>query len=245
MRGPRRGVRDSWVVLTAISWTLLGLAAVALKSGVATDPASRTWTGLTGLNAALQRMDAGIERLVRGSALVEEGPRQLLALLSRPGDGPVMAVVCGLASIVLWRIGERGWAWRVSVAAAVHGLLIRALKAWVDRPRPAHQDDGWVLVSGASFPSGHAAGGLFVYGLLALLCWTLRRGGTLTSTGARRWAGAASLSIGLWAGLTRPLLLVHHPSDLLGGWLLAAGMLALLWATRPGHREHLRHPSGG
>jgi membrane-associated phospholipid phosphatase len=43
----------------------------------------------------------------------------------------------------------------------------------------------------------------------------------------------AWLVLGLSTGLTRPLLQLHHPSDVVAGWLLALGMLALVWLMRP------------
>lgn len=267
--GPRRIVptrRRVWPALAVLwaAWSTLALVGLALRlaasgtgadplppgPGPASGPVAGPWlsaaatiaTGIgTAIATGIEQGDARFAQALQDSVLLQPGPRHALAIVSRAGDGPVMTLVCCAAAVLLWRIGARGWAWRLPLAAAVHGGLIRLCKAWVDRPRPAHQDDGWVLVSGASFPSGHAAGGLFLYGLFALLTVSLagRDQGPEAATGRgrlhpwRRCVAIAWLVLGLSTGLTRPLLQLHHPSDVVAGWLLALGMLALVWLMRP------------
>ncbi|GAA4876592.1 hypothetical protein GCM10023235_65400 [Kitasatospora terrestris] len=102
------------------------------------------------------------------------------------------------------------------------GQLVRnGLMHAFARPRPPVADWIGASPSGWSFPSGHAFTAALAGGLLG---WALLRGVR------RAWTGAVVAVIGVVAaavGATRVYLGVHWPLDILGGWLLAAGWLAL------------------
>lgn len=76
-----------------------------------------------------------------------------------------------------------------------------------------------------SFPSGHAFGSAVTYGMLALVVWRVWHGSRW------RWvlAGALWVFIGLVA-LSRPMLGVHYPSDVLAGMSLGLGW-GFYWAA--------------
>ena len=83
----------------------------------------------------------------------------------------------------------------------------------IARPRPdvaLHLAD----IADASFPSAHAAGAMALYPLLGLLL------GMLLSRRAGQAGAAAGVALALLVGLTRLVLGVHWPSDVLAGWLL-------------------------
>lgn len=96
------------------------------------------------------------------------------------------------------------------VAITVGGrLIVEATKAVVARPRPGlspHQVD----VTSMSFPSGHAANAMIMFLALALVA-APKRSRTLV---------AIALIAAAAVGLTRPILAVHWPSDVVGGWLI-------------------------
>ena len=148
--------------------------------------------------------------------------RRLAVFLSDIGDVLPLAVLTLIVAVWLWRRRQRllAGAWLLSITA--NALAIRVLKNLFARARPDTAAE--MATSGHSFPSGHAAGALMVFGLLAwVLCDQLDR----------RWhgliVGAAALLI---AGIaaSRVLLGVHYFSDVLGG-LLWAGMVLLLTLT--------------
>ena len=148
------------------------------------------------------------------------------------GSTPWLVAVGVLASSgALWR---RDW-WRLlawALAGPGIALWIWALKLWVRRPRPELAligEQGW------SFPSGHSAGSLVVYGLLA---WTAA--GSLRARGrglAALLAWCAALALVALVGISRVVLSVHHASDVMAAWLLGIAWLGLLLALLDWLRE--------
>ncbi|MCS0636960.1 phosphatase PAP2 family protein [Streptomyces sp. LP05-1] len=151
------------------------------------------------------------------------------------------ALVAG-AVVWLWWQGERLLAvWAAGVMAA-GAVVQQVLKALVGRERP-HWPDPVDTAHFAAYPSGHAMTAVVGCGLLL---WLLARHGR--GPGSRAWRVAAVLSAlsAAGVGLTRLYLGVHWPSDVLGGWLLGALVLAagISWYERraggrpgPGVRE--------
>ncbi|MFI9363173.1 phosphatase PAP2 family protein [Kitasatospora sp. NPDC053057] len=87
------------------------------------------------------------------------------------------------------------------------------------RPRPPRPN--WAAdASGFSFPSGHSFTSAVCAGLLALAVARARPTATRAAT-------AVAVAFAAAVGLSRIYLGVHWPLDVLGGWLLAAGWLAL------------------
>lgn len=111
-----------------------------------------------------------------------------------------------------------------AVLALAAGQLVRiALATWVGRPRPPGTD--WLRdASGPSFPSGHTTTAALV---ASVVCVALRR----ARPRVRRIGSAAVLTWAVGVGLTRVYLGVHWPSDVLGGWLLAALLATILSAV--------------
>jgi undecaprenyl-diphosphatase len=116
-------------------------------------------------------------------------------------------VVGTIAVLVL--VVRRMW-FRSLVWAA--GLLVSSwvtpfLKGQFQRVRPP-----FVNWPDFSFPSGHAFGSAVTYGLLALA--------VLHAFRPRRWRWFVASALWIWIGLvvlSRPLLGVHYPSDVLAG----------------------------
>jgi undecaprenyl-diphosphatase len=136
--------------------------------------------------------------------------------------GSVLALTAMLLITVSF-VAVRLRSWRpVVVALAGAGgiqVLIFAIKVLIGRDRP---DLAGRLVgaTGFSFPSGHTAGSLVSFGLLAwLVCMTTRH----RTVRATAWLTAALLTVAV--GLFRVYLGVHYPSDVIGGWILGGAWL--------------------
>jgi undecaprenyl-diphosphatase len=116
-------------------------------------------------------------------------------------------------------------AWRTALwlvaATALGAALQQTLKAAVDRPRPVWSDPV-DSAHYAAFPSGHAMTATVVCGLLL---WLLHHYGAGRAVCRSALAVAVISVIGV--GLTRVWLGVHWPSDVVGGWLLGAMLVAL------------------
>ncbi|MCH4170896.1 MAG: phosphatase PAP2 family protein [Lactobacillus sp.] len=99
-------------------------------------------------------------------------------------------------------------------------LLNLGVKLLIQRPRPDLQQ--LVHQGGYSFPSGHSANSLMLYGTLLLITYYLTQ-----STVTRKLATILAVSLVLLIGLSRVYLQVHYASDVLGGWSSALGNLGL------------------
>src|SRR4029453_7525146 len=120
---------------------------------------------------------------------------------------PVVAII--VAGALSLRRGRQGSA---CFAALVLGAsLNELLEAVFDRPRP----DLWRSPdpsAGLSFPSGHAMSSATLAAALAVLAWPTRWRVPVAI------AGAIAVIV---IGLSRLVLGVHYPSDVLGGWAFA------------------------
>lgn len=129
------------------------------------------------------------------------------------GDPKVLiGATIAAAAWLWWRGHPRTAATLVAVTMVGRGIN-SLIKLDVDRIRPALEPH---LVSETtnSFPSGHSAGSMVFFLTLALL---------LTHRGEwRRWWAAAAVAVSVLVGLTRVMLGVHWPSDVVGGWAFGA-----------------------
>ena len=148
------------------------------------------------------------------------GVLNVLAWITHLGDdGVLIALAVLVTGVLAWRRhGLLAGLWVFTLLG--NGLLIRILKDLFRRTRPVH-DHGFAIESGYSFPSGHAAGSLAFYGMLAYLLLVL-----LPSRWHRRVIVTALLVI-IVIGSSRIVLQVHFLSDVFAGYALALGWLAL------------------
>jgi undecaprenyl-diphosphatase len=96
------------------------------------------------------------------------------------------------------------------LSVELSAVLTEAAKWLADRPRPA---TAMVYASSTSFPSGHALGVMVcVLALWVVLAPYVRRG-------LWPWLAAAGVIVVVAVGVGRVALNVHHPSDVIAGWL--------------------------
>ncbi|MFE0986253.1 phosphatase PAP2 family protein [Streptomyces rochei] len=199
---PRTALRVAWA-LAVCSALLLTLVAVE-------------WRPLIDL-------DDDIAGTTHRWAVEEPGITHAMRILTDwVWDTWTMRLLC--AAVVLWlwfRRGDRWTAVWLGAACLLGSLLQQLLKAAVDRARPVWPDPV-DSAHFAAFPSGHAMTATFVCGLLV---WLVHHYGA--ADGVRRAALAAAVVSVAGVGVTRVWLGVHWATDVLGGWLLGALVVAL------------------
>ncbi len=141
------------------------------------------------------------------------------------GNGFVVAAIVAAAAVVLFVAHRRELAALVVAVPIVTSLLTTLTKSLVGRPRPPVHAR-LVSVSGAAFPSGHASSSVACYVTLsAVLCLISPPG----------WRRVTAIGIGsllaLAVSFSRVYLGVHWLSDVVGGWLLGAGVLLAVVAA--------------
>ena len=129
-------------------------------------------------------------------------------IITRFGGAPYLFAILLIAVALL--AYARRWRSAISLAAIVLGgrLAVEALKLVIERPRP-HFSPYPVEIASLSFPSGHSANSMITFLALALIVAPARY---------RAAAIAAAVTASTLIGSTRPLLGVHWPSDVVGGW---------------------------
>lgn len=139
---------------------------------------------------------------------------------------PIVLIGAGfIVALWLWWRGRGRLAVMLLLVILVGRGLAEVQKYSIARPRP-ELEPHLVAVKTWSFPSGHASSSMIFYLTLALAL----------AAGSRwqRPAAAAAVLLSLLVGLSRVMLGVHWPSDVIGGW--AFGMLWVLLTLRPAER---------
>src|ERR1700712_559199 len=129
------------------------------------------------------------------------------------------AVLTLVTVLALWAKGHRRAAGWTAGVLATTGVAVVVLKTLIGRDRPVW-DHPVIVLSGYSFPSGHATGIASAAGATIVLTGMLVR-----RRAVRRLAVVASLVVALLVGADRIFLGVHNVSDVLAGYLLGAGIV--------------------
>ncbi|HEX6409603.1 MAG TPA: phosphatase PAP2 family protein [Sphingomicrobium sp.] len=133
----------------------------------------------------------------------------------------VVAVTILGALWLLYR-GDRWAALTLLIASLGGRLLVVLQKDYFARLRP-DEHLRLVEVQSDSFPSGHSANPMVAYLPLALLLFRDPR--------QQRIAAAFAISLALLSGISRPMLGVHWPSDVVAGWSFGLLWVALVFAV--------------
>ena len=152
----------------------------------------------------------------------------LMQGISWIGGGLQRYIIVAILTAALWR----WWGWGAGLAMGLTTLISAftsdVMKIFFGRIRPdlvAQLDP----ITSPAFPSGHANNAAVVYILFFMLVPQARH---------PLWQLAAAVMI-LLTGLSRIMLGVHWPTDVIGGWMLGTSF-ALMTAAVIAHRQHQR-----
>ena len=146
-------------------------------------------------------------------------------LLTALGEPTVLIAAGVIAAVLLWRAGHRHLPWVLIAITMIGRGVSEVQKYWIARARP-ELEPHLVVVKTSSFPSGHATSSMIFYLTMALAL-----------TAGSRWhrlAAAAAVALSFLVGLSRVMLGVHWPSDVIGGW--AFGLLWVFLTLRMAQR---------
>ena len=146
-------------------------------------------------------------------------------VLTALGEPTVLIAAGVVTAVLLWRAGHRHLPWVLIAITIIGRGLTEAQKYWIARARP-DLEPHLVIVRTSSFPSGHATSSMILYLAIALAL-----------TAGSRWhrpAVAGAILLSLLIGISRVMLGVHWPSDVVGGW--AFGLLWVLLTLRLAQR---------
>lgn len=220
---PRRHDADGWrrdvlvlVAAAVLIWLVLVLVGHLL---------GHQWK-----DSALVRWDASVDRHL---AADRRDPWTEITHLATFLAETMTVIGVGLVAFVLLRLGLKRWREPLFLAVAVIGevTIFVSTTMLVDRARPPVKHlDGAPPTS--SFPSGHTAASVALYGGLAVLAW--RAGAAVW---LRTLATAAAVLVPVLVAVSRMYRGMHYPSDVIAGGLLACCWLAVTSAVilgRPG-----------
>ena len=230
LAGSFGGLHPAVVFVVAM---LAGLAAIAVLSIGLGYLVTRVVEPAWGIGAADERVNVWLVAHRTSS-------RTDASLLgSMVAGGVVLPIVVGLIALVCavlrkWRIAAF-----VVFALAVESATYRATTLVVHshRPRVVRLEH---LAVNASYPSGHTAASIAVYGGLVLLLTSTFTGGVF-----RAFAWTFALAMVTFVAAARMYRGMHHPLDVAGGVVVGiAAVIVLVFACRTaGAAAESRNPS--
>ncbi len=180
-------------------------------------------------DSALVRWDASVDRHL---AADRRDPATELTHLATFLAETITVIAAGLVAFVLLRLAFKRWREPLFLAVAIIGevTIFVSTTLLVDRDRPPvkHLDSAPPT---SSFPSGHTAASVALYGGLAVLAW--RAGAAIW---LRALATAAAVLVPVLVAVSRMYRGMHYPTDVMAGTLLACCWLAVTSAVILGRR---------
>jgi undecaprenyl-diphosphatase len=156
----------------------------------------------------------------------------LARIFTALGEPTVLVTAGFVLALWLWHRGRGRFALALLLVILLGRGLSEVQKYWIARARP-DLEPHLVVVKTSSFPSGHSTSSMIFYLTLAL---------ALVPKGQwRRVAVAGAILLSFLIGISRVMLGVHWPSDVIGGW--SFGMLWVLLTLR--RSERLFEPVSG
>ena len=217
-RGRHRGWQASAL------WLLAGAVLIWLVLVVVGHLLGHQWS-----RSALVRWDTSVDRDL---AADRREPWTEITHLATFLAETITVIAAGLVAFVLLRLGLKRWREPLFLAVALIGevTIFVSTTLLVDRARPPvkHLDSAPPT---SSFPSGHTAASVALYGGLAVIAWRV---------GAAAWlrtiATVLAVLVPVLVAVSRMYRGMHYPTDVIAGALLACCWLAVTSTVILGRR---------
>jgi membrane-associated phospholipid phosphatase len=167
----------------------------------------------------VDRLDAETGRMVEDRATHHATEWNFLITHLGSTETVLLLTLGAIAALALTKHWRGVFALATSVVATQ--LVVQLMKLVVERPRPGQSI---IDAAGFSFPSGHAATSVALYGTLALIAVRACR-----AAPARVAIVVAAGLVVLAVGGTRVYLGAHYPTDVVAGWLTGGILMLGCW----------------
>lgn len=203
----RRGVESAGILgpgapSARVRWLPAVLAALAYAA---------MWTGVSMNSGWVDKIDSWALAEAHSIGVRETGWVGCWEAVSTVTGPPGLRLVMAAAVVFAAVVRNVRAAVLLLTTLALMGALSERVKTLADRPRPA---SALIETGSTAFPSGHAFG--VMTAVLALL--------TVASGMVGRWVRFLVVTLGVLivvaVGVSRVMLVVHHPSDVVAGWSL-------------------------
>jgi len=212
------GNHPAWTHVWGIVLVLVAIASLSIVAGLVV---TRVLLHVPGVPGADESLVGSLARH-RSSGLTEAS-----LVGSIMAGGVVLPIVVGVVAIVAAAARQWRLAGFLLFALAVESASYRATTLTVHRDRPDVPRLEKLPVD-ASYPSGHTAAAIVVYGGLALLLAS-----RIENRAARIAIWAAAALVPVFVAFSRMYRGMHHPLDVAGGAMIGiAALSALVFVTR-------------
>jgi undecaprenyl-diphosphatase len=178
----------------------------------------------------LLRFDVALTSFTGGWVDAPSWSRDLAAVVGRATQPVVLFAVALVVVLLLLRAGHRAPAAVIAASGLIGVSATTVLKQAVQRERPVGAAE-YVRAMDVSFPSGHASVGIY---LVLATGFVLLRLGAGCRDRRLSVAGRVLIVVGPLVGVSRLVLGVHWPTDVVAGWAVGSaafcGAALLLWA---------------
>ena len=153
-------------------------------------------------------------------ALLPTGARPTMRFASLIGHplitvGTILGVLVYAVLMLEWQLMV------IAIIALVTFITSSVMKIWLHRARPASDYVRSMWLQTFSFPSGHAAGSLVSFGMVAYLTCEMWPQYAF-------WVVVLLGVVCFMVGVSRVSLGAHYPSDVIGGWVVGGAGLLLI-----------------
>lgn len=168
----------------------------------------------------LTDFDSTVQTNLRGD--LSQAANRFWSAITLIGEAHVLIpIVIILALFFYWKQWKSEAAF-ISIALVIMMIASTGLKYLYQRPRPSIE---WVVhTTGYSFPSWHTASTMLVAGILAIIIYQ-----RIKQKWLRSLLQVGLIGLAILIALSRIYVGVHHPTDIVAGWLLAYAITEVLY----------------